>query len=614
MTKRNSFLIVLCCVFLLSACAMQEVATVGDGKYSAESALFQKGEQAFRRKAYRRALEKYNEYLTLFPEGEFTGRALMREGEVYRYWKDYRTARKIYRFLVDRHGDLPEAGQAQVEILRTFYDEGAWHEVVTHANRMIQSQASAEGRSPRIPMDQLYLIVGDAYMAMGQSADAVYFYARARESGASPDDSYTASRMSAALANLKPEEIASLLERVRDPWTRGFLMYQTGINEADAGKETAVGTLSRFVGTYPDHEMAPRAKEVLETLGAAGAPDAVAAWGRTIGCLLPLSGAYQVYGNRALRGVELAMGGATGVNLVVKDTASVPSQAVSGVEELIREGASVIIGPIMTASEAAQTAQDFGVPIITLTQKDQVPTIGDFVFRNFITPRMQVRAVVGYAMETLGMTRFAILYPEEKYGSTFMELFWYEVNARGGILVASESYSPDQTDFGPHIRRLKNQGPFDALFIPDAPGKTGLIIPQLAFYNLRGSQLLGTNLWHSEKLLQLAQRHARGSIFPDVFFVDSPNPQVQRFVADFQANYGEKPGFIEALAYDTARMVLSAFQVARDADPLSIQGALASMPPFKGVTGATRFDETGEAEKSLFLLRIEDNMFVEVLR
>lgn len=614
-TTRTAVLISIFCAFLLTACATRDIAPPVDGGRASETALFQKGERAFQSKNYRSAISKYNAYLDLFPEGEFAGLALMREAEIYRAWKDYRTARKVYRFLVEHYGRRPEAGQAQVEILRTFYDEGEWQEVVAYANRLIQAQTTR--KDDRIPMDQLYLIVGDAFMAMGRSADAVYFYAKARESGTDPVDSYTSTRMETAIADLDSAALESLSARVRDPWTRGYLMYQTGVKEVESGRPAdAARTLSRFVVAFPDHEMTPRAREILENTGERS-PDDSATWGRTIGCLLPLTGAYQVYGNRALRGVELAMGETgvrSGVNLVVKDTASLPGRAVSGVEELIREGASVIIGPILTAAEAARAAQDFGVPIITLTQKDGVPAIGDFVFRNFITPRMQVRAVVGYAMEVLGLTRFAALYPDEKYGGTFMALFSDEVAARGGIVLASTPYSPEQTDFRDPIENLMRQGPFEALFIPDAPAKTGLILPQLAFYNLRGSQLLGTNLWHSEKLLQLARRHARGSVFPDVFFVDSPKPEVQRFVTDFTRNYGEKPGFIEALAYDTALMALSAFRLAGDADPLSIQSALASMPVFRGVTGPTRFDDIGDAVKQLFLLRIEDNIFVEILR
>ena len=87
------------------------------------------------------------------------------------------------------------------------------------------------------------------------------------------------------------------------------------------------------------------------------------------------------------------------------------------------------------------------VVIALLTQKDNIVDTGDFVFRNFLTPRMQVKAIIAYAVEELGLKRFAILYPDERYGITFMNLFWDEVIAYGGSVVGAESYRLVQTDF-----------------------------------------------------------------------------------------------------------------------------------------------------------------------
>mgnify|MGYP000287749782 CR=1 FL=1 len=55
--------------------------------------------------------------------------------------------------------------------------------------------------------------------------------------------------------------------------------------------------------------------------------------------------------------------------------------------------------------------QQMGIPIITLTQKDNIPEIGDKVFRNFITPKMQVQTLSSFSVESLGLFRFAILSP-----------------------------------------------------------------------------------------------------------------------------------------------------------------------------------------------------------
>ena len=49
---------------------------------------------------------------------------------------------------------------------------------------------------------------------------------------------------------------------------------------------------------------------------------------------------------------------------------------------------------------------------------------------------------------------------------------------------------------------------FEAIFIPDSPGKTGLIVPQLAYFDIKDVYLLGTNLWHSDALIKIADQYA----------------------------------------------------------------------------------------------------------
>jgi ABC-type branched-subunit amino acid transport system substrate-binding protein len=253
--------------------------------------------------------------------------------------------------------------------------------------------------------------------------------------------------------------------------------------------------------------------------------------------------------------------------------------------------------------------------------------------------------------------RFAVLYPDEVYGRTFMDLFWTELQLYGGRIVGVEAYDPVKTDFSDPIRKLvgmyypvppdliasrpkgtrteshRKRGragrdadgengaeelaaivDFDAIFIPESPKIAGLLIPQLAFHDVRQVTLLGTNLWHSQSLLDLAEHYVQGAILPDGFFAKSSAPEVRAFVQRFEAAFQDPPGYIEAILYDSA-MIL--FDVIRRPDVRfrgDIRAALTGENGFLGVTGHTRFDETGEAVKRSFLLRIDGNEFVELDR
>jgi branched-chain amino acid transport system substrate-binding protein len=318
--------------------------------------------------------------------------------------------------------------------------------------------------------------------------------------------------------------------------------------------------------------------------------------------------------------------------LIVKDTESDPDKAALAVNELSEERVGAILGPVTTHESAALVAQEKRIPIITLGQKENITTLGDYVFRNFITPEMQVRAIVSYATQVLEINRFAILYPDDKYGTTFMGLFRNEVEAYGGEVIRAELYHPGQTDFAECIKKLaepqtelpepseekpENSVPeaaldFEAVFIPEGPTTSGLLIPQLAFYDVVGVHLFGTNLWHSDRLIEMAKQFIQGAIMADGFFAESNSQKVKDFVDLFEETFNEKPGFIEAVAYDTAMILFDLVSRNDIQSRREIKNEIINLQNFQGITGETSFDHTGNAHKKLYLLQIQGDKFIEL--
>jgi ABC-type branched-subunit amino acid transport system substrate-binding protein len=339
-----------------------------------------------------------------------------------------------------------------------------------------------------------------------------------------------------------------------------------------------------------------------------------------------------------LRAIELALDqynarlSQSKFGIIVKDTRSDPDYAIEALRRLDEERVALIIGPIVTSEAAARESQKRSIPIITLTQKPGIVEIGDYVFRNFLTPEMQIEAIVPFAIEKLGIQRFAILYPDENYGHTFMKMFRDKVMNYGAEISGMESYHPDQTDFAGPISKLANIKlkdwrsksrnrkhkrfevvvDFDAIFIPDSPEKTGLIAPQLAFYDVDDVLLLGTNLWHSDDLIKEAGKYVQFALMADGYYADTSKKTVNDFIMAFMERYGEPPGIVEAFAYDTAMM---AFQTADNSAIRSrqdLKNELKNLYNYDGVTGVTSFNENGEADKKLYLLQIDGDKFVEL--
>ncbi|MCG8636960.1 MAG: penicillin-binding protein activator [Desulfobacterales bacterium] len=456
------------------------------------------------------------------------------------------------------------------------------------------------------------------------------------------------------------------------------LRYWLGYNYA-AGEDYALArpVLESFINDYPGHPHAAGAKDILKSIKQL-------TFNRdTIGCLLPLSGKYKVYGQKTLRGIQLAVRDLSEkfgrpFKVVVKDTRSDPDHAALCVEELARENVLGIVGPLLVPEAAGKQAQEMRIPLIALTQKSEFPLQGDYLFSNFITPEMQVQSLGSYIFMELGLKKVAILYPEERYGKRYMELFWNVVDEFNGEVVGVESYDGTKTDFTVPLQKLTGEyypvpeflipeepepespdGPagetdgemsdpepassaepaeasqerrqfssrsskvanedrleidFEALFIPDAPSRVNLILPQLAFNDARGMVLLGTNLWHQKSLLTQARGYNKNAVISDGYFGESRNPVTADFDKGFREVFQEPPGFLEAIAYDTANILFTAAMNPEVDSREGLKETLQGRQMFDGVTGQTIFDNTGSPHKELFLLTVKRGKFREISR
>jgi ABC-type branched-subunit amino acid transport system substrate-binding protein len=590
--------------------------------------LFSRAEKMFQRKDYDNALKIYDKYFARFPNGHLAAQALMKTGLIHTALGKNGESRAIYNRLIAEYSSSPVALDARVEILVTFFNQGNYNQVIRHAADVLEETFF------RVHILRKYTLIGDSYMAMGFPAKALNYYLMAYTKTDKQEIEKIILKIESVARAIDPATIISLLTRFKDELPVEDFIFRMGLSKAEWKKyEDAVGLLSEFIKRFPGNKNVQPAKKLIQDIN-----KKFTFKHNTLGCLLPLSGPYTIYGNKILKCIEMALdqfnsqNSRPSIKLVVKDTESDPDKAALAVYELSEERVGAIIGPVTTYEAAALAAQERRIPIITLGQKENITKIGDYVFRNFITPKMQVEAIVSYAIEVLGISRFAILYPDDKYGMTFMGLFQDEVEVYGGEVVRAEPYNHDQTDFAEPIKKLaetqtelpeqpeersENSDPepaldFEAVFIPDGPTTSGLIIPQLAFYDVVGVYLFGTNLWHSDRLIEMAKQFVQGAIMADGFFAGSNSQKVKDFVEIFEETFDEKPGFIEAVAYDTAMMLFNLVSRNDIQSRSALKNSIMNLQNFQGVTGTTFFDNTGNADKELYLLQIQGNKFIEL--
>jgi ABC-type branched-subunit amino acid transport system substrate-binding protein len=658
--KRLNYLILLCVLTALWSCGPKPGVT--PTQLESADQLFQIAEEQYQAKSYEDALNLFQDYLGKYPDEALAPAALMKIGIISSSLGNFDEARQTYQQLVSQYPTSTFAQDAYIEYLYSFYKEAEYNELIQQAAAVVQNLDSPDH------IFRAYALIGDAYMALGYPIDAIQYYIEAQNRSPMLGQEAIALKLKEAIAQLDSDDVAILMDSAEERLPVDYLLFQLGLNYAMEEKYgDAINVLEEFLQRYPEHDNAPLAQSLVEEIRKN------ALFKRyTLGCLLPLSGPYQKFGLTALRGIELALdrfsaqSGNPSVNIIVKDTAGDPDKTRQALLELNEEQVAAIIGPIVTAQVAAQEAQALGIPIITITQKDNITSIGDNVFRNFITPQMQVQALADYVFDDLGIRQFAILYPDETYGDTFMNLFWDQLIEKGGYVVGVQAYDPKGTDFAGPIKKLvglyydtpedlkpalevyfkqdddlleaedeqlaedeaqpeddgdkedaEEEEPqpivdFEAVFIPDSPRKAGLIIPQLAYYDVNDVLLIGTHLWHSKALIKMADQYAQGAIMPDAFFVNSDAPHVRAFVEKFEETYQEKPGFIEAVVYDSAILLLNIINNPHVQYRSELRAELLNLIEFQGVTGLTRFNEDGDAQKKLHLLTLKGRRFVEV--
>jgi len=642
--------------FILMGCALlppkKEVGVKAPVEVADKEALQQlaMAEEAFKAGNVEEASRRYRELALAFPRSPQAARALLRQGEIDYGLEKYEKAASWFQQVINEFPVRPEGDESRLWLLRCYLKLERFNDAVETGRSLIKYLP--ENSKKAVAAE----VVGDAEAARLNYAKAVKWYVKSYGLAEEDKHIFLAAKVDIVLKHLGRDEVAALV--VEYPETFPNLQLQTRLVEIDmeSGRfGMAQEQLQSLSEKWPDHPLVDTWKGMSEKIEEWLKVDMTA-----VGCVLPLSGRYQAYGDRILRGLVMAAqdfknkGG--DIQLIIKDSGGDPGLAVAAVRDLVLDNkVAAIIGPLsrVAAEAAAEEAQKLWVPIITLTQKEGVSDIGNYVFRYFLSNEQQTRALVEYAVLGLDYKRFAILYPDDSYGTRLINLFWDELERLGAEVRGIEAYDPSQTDFADQIKKLvglyyprpedeasdiaegekareissaglkgeafedkeEEEIPivdFDAIFIPDGYSQVGLIAPQLAYHDVTGVKLLGTNLWNSPKLVEMAAPYLQDAVFVDGFFSGSGLPLTSLFVRSYEQTFGGKPGYPEAQAYDTMRLLIEGLRQPEVTSRPILRDALLGIQSLPGVAGTASVGPDGEVVKPPFLITIYRRRMEEI--
>lgn len=611
-------------------------------------ARFNAADALYRGRRFREADAAFEKFIAESPYTEFTDESRFRRGEIAFITKDYPTAVSFYREAVSDIASPSIAPKAHFKAALALSLGGQNKNALDELSLINRPDASA---ILRLRADSLGVKASKAMGAspnssIGWNLNLLDDYADAQ--GVMPVGLNTNELVSedAALTEVRRwvgdnlvtlGEVEALpMKKMRGKRSGGFVAYKLALILHSQGEtKAAARNLRAFLTTYPKHEYYGSARLLLGEMGGVIGEGA----GIVVGVLLPLSGRYATYGESTLHGIECAVGvfepcvGPGGMKLIIRDSESTPGGARGAVEELAEEGVVAIVGPLLSAgaAEAAGRAQELGVPLISLSQREGIAEIGDYIFRNSISDSSEMTTLADYAVGSLHLKRFFILHTTgSKKGGEYRGLFSDAVRSQGGSVVAARSYSPVFTmpETGDELRgrgavefsvRRQQQeegrgeedvgdlttgvGGFDAVFIPDSLSAAAYLVKRLG--GAGNFNILGISRWDEQRLVDRVGSLLDGAVFVDSFYKNAPDIHVSSFVSRFREAYGPEPTLLEALGYDSMRLVINAVQAKGAVRRDSIRNALARTAQFPGVAGKTTFNEEGDAQREMWVLRIE---------
>jgi branched-chain amino acid transport system substrate-binding protein len=337
-----------------------------------------------------------------------------------------------------------------------------------------------------------------------------------------------------------------------------------------------------------------------------------------IGAFMALTGDTAQYGISALNGMRMAVeeanatGGAGGrrVELIVQDTRSDAVETEVVVRRLAEElHVHALVGEVVSARSlaAARVAQAEGVPMLTPSATSpEVTAVGDYIFRSCYTDIFQGAAIARFAVENLGARRAAMLVDRDQSYSVDLARFIHDDFVRdGGEVIVEQDYHEGAADFSVQLAEVGTTKP-DVIFIPGYYLEAGLLARQARSLGIE-APLVGGDGWDSPRLYEIGGQTLAGDFFSTHFSAEDPDPQVQRFVADYRRLFTTAPDSFAATSYDAARIMLAAVARAPTLERRAIRDALAATRDFPGVTGSVTFNAERNAVKPVVVVRIGDN-------
>ncbi len=255
-----------------------------------------------------------------------------------------------------------------------------------------------------------------------------------------------------------------------------------------------------------------------------------------------------------------------------------------------------------------------GIPAIGCScTNPQVTSGNDWYFRVCFIDPFQGTVMANYAIQNGYESAAIITQLGDDYSSGLGSYFKSAFEELGGTIVAEEQFQTNQSDFKAILTNIKAANP-DIIFAPSSITTAPLIIKQAREMGITAVIAAG-DTWENATIIENAGADAEGIVLSTFYDEAAPaNDEAASFLTGFKeylTSIGEPDVIpaVSALGYDAYLTLVQAIKDAGSTDPAAVRDALVNVQ-VTGVTGDIKFDENGDADKSLaFIKTVKDGQF-----
>ncbi len=349
-----------------------------------------------------------------------------------------------------------------------------------------------------------------------------------------------------------------------------------------------------------------------------------------IGGIGPVTGGAAIYGEAVKNGAELAVkeineaGGINGAQIEFdfQDDEADSEKSVNAYNTLKDWGMQALLGTVTSAPCVAVGEVAYADNMFLLTPSGTAVDCVQYdnAFRVCFSDPMQGAESAKYIGEQGLAKKVAVIYDSsDVYSTGIYNAFAAEAPNYGLDIVAAEAFTAEsKTDFSVQLQKAKDAGA-ELVFLPFYYSEASLVLQQAAGINYAPIFFGCDGMDGILAVEGFDASMANDLMFLSPFTPTSEDEAIQKFVKDFEAEYGGTPNQFAADAYDGIYAIKAAMEKAEVTPDMSasdicdaLKGAMTEIT-IDGVTAKSlTWEASGEPSKAPMVVKIADGDYAVV--